>query len=80
MSKNSNWNNHPSRGVVVDVEFDDKAPASDLRRLTCKTRRNARLRFEVAQHLDEHTVRAIAIAQYRWLKRGDEVDCHWRTD
>ena len=61
-------------GVVVDVEFkngDAKLPAiydalhvqNDGRTLT----------LEVAQHLDEHTVRAIALQSTDGLKRGAEV-------
>jgi F-type H+-transporting ATPase subunit beta len=61
-------------GVVVDVEFKDndrKLPAiydalhvkHDGRTLT----------LEVAQHLDEHTVRAIALQSTDGLKRGAEV-------
>ncbi len=59
-------------GVVVDIEFrEGKIPAiydalhvnNDERELT----------LEVAQHLDEHTVRAIALQSTDGLKRGAEV-------
>lgn len=59
-------------GVVVDVEFSEaKLPAiydalevkSDDRNIT----------LEVAQHLDEHTVRAIALQSTDGLRRGSEV-------
>ena len=58
-------------GVVVDVEFDGELPAiydalTTLRDKTVVT-------LEVAQHLDERTVRAIALASTDGLKRGDAV-------
>ena len=59
-------------GVVVDVEFqEDKLPAiydALHTELDGKT-----LTLEVAQHLDEHSVRAISLASTDGLRRGDEV-------
>lgn len=58
-------------GVVVDVQFDGKIPAiNDALHIKQK---NGTLTLEVAQHLDEHSVRAIALATTDGLKRGDEV-------
>src|SRR5664279_3934320 len=55
-------------GVVADVEFkDSKLPAIyDALKVN-------NIVFEVAQHLDEHTVRAIAMSSTDGLKRGQEV-------
>ena len=59
-------------GVVVDVEFaDGKLPAINDALDTKVADRTAVL--EVAQHLDEHTVRAIAMSSTDGLRRGDEV-------
>jgi F-type H+-transporting ATPase subunit beta len=59
-------------GVVVDVEFKGKTLPSIYDALT--TELNGRtVTFEVAQHLDEHTVRAIAMQSTDGLKRGDAV-------
>lgn len=58
-------------GVVVDVQFDGKIPAiNDALHIK---RKNGTLTLEVAQHLDEHSVRAIALATTDGLKRGDDV-------
>ena len=59
-------------GVVVDVEFPaDKLPAIYN---ALKTKVGEReLVLEVAQHLSESSVRAIALATTDGLKRGDEV-------
>jgi len=61
-------------GVVVDVEFagNDLPGIYDallIQRDTLKT-----ITLEVAQHLDEHTVRAIAMSSTDGLKRGDGVE------
>ena len=60
-------------GVVIDVEFakDVKLPAIyDALEL----RQGEKvLTLEVAQHLDEHTVRTIALSSTDGVKRGDEV-------
>lgn len=59
-------------GVVVDVEFaDGKLPAINDALDTKVADRTSVL--EVAQHLDEHTVRAIAMSSTDGLRRGDEV-------
>ncbi len=59
-------------GVVVDVEFDkDNLPAIyDALETTLD---GQTLVFEVAQHLDERSVRAIAMSSTDGLKRGQEV-------
>ena len=60
-------------GVVIDVEFagDVNLPAI-FDALTVK-RGNEMVTLEVAQHLNEHTVRAIAMSSTDGLRRGDEV-------
>lgn len=59
-------------GVVVDVEFAKGNLPAIYDALHIK-RDKAVLTLEVAQHLDEHTVRAIAMAATDGLRRGDEV-------
>lgn len=59
-------------GVVVDVEFDDKKLPAIYDALTTKLG-DTTLTLEVAQHLDERTVRAIAMSSTDGLKRGDTV-------
>jgi len=58
-------------GVVVDVEFTTDIPA--IYDALTISRGDRVVTLEVAQHLDEHTVRAIALATTDGLKRGDEV-------
>ena len=58
-------------GPVVDVYFDDKLP-SILNALHIK-KDNNRIVLEVAQHLGEGTVRAVAMSATDGLKRGQEV-------
>lgn len=58
-------------GVVVDVEFKTGLPAI-YDALTIQ-RDKSILTLEVAQHLDEHTVRSIAMAGTDGLQRGQEV-------
>lgn len=58
-------------GVVVDAEFDGALPAI-YDALTVQ-HGDAVVTLEVAQHLDEHTVRAIALSSTDGLKRGAEV-------
>ena len=60
-------------GVVVDVEFGDKALPAIYDALTTKLN-DRTITFEVAQHLDERTVRAIALQSTDGLKRGDVVE------
>jgi F-type H+-transporting ATPase subunit beta len=60
-------------GVVVDIEF----LAGDLPAIydALHVQRNKETTtLEVAQHLDEHTVRAISMASTDGLKRGDKVE------
>lgn len=59
-------------GVVVDVEFADGTIPAIYDALHIK-RGKSTLTLEVAQHLDEHTVRSIALAATDGLRRGDEV-------
>ena len=60
-------------GVVVDVEFiQDKLPGI-YEALHAKLG-NKTVVLEVAQHLDEHTVRAIAMSSTDGMKRGSEVE------
>jgi F-type H+-transporting ATPase subunit beta len=58
-------------GVVVDVEFDGELPAIYDAVLLKQAKRTVTL--EVAQHLDEKTVRTIALSSTDGLRRGDEV-------
>ena len=58
-------------GVVVDVEFAGELP-SIYDAVTLK-RGKETVTLEVAQHLDEHTVRSIALSNTDGLRRGDEV-------
>lgn len=58
-------------GVVVDVEFDGSLPAIyDALQID---RDGTILTLEVAQHLSENSVRAIALTTTDGLRRGDEV-------
>jgi F-type H+-transporting ATPase subunit beta len=59
-------------GVVVDVEFSKGALPTIYDALHIKRPKGV-LTLEVAQHLDEQTVRAIALAATDGLKRGEEV-------
>jgi F-type H+-transporting ATPase subunit beta len=59
-------------GVVVDVEFNDKNLPSMYDALQIK-RADKTITLEVAQHLDERTVRTIAMSSTDGLKRGEEV-------
>lgn len=59
-------------GVVVDVEFDKTALPAIYDALEVQLD-DKKLVLEVAQHLDERSVRAIAMASTDGLKRGDEV-------
>jgi F-type H+-transporting ATPase subunit beta len=59
-------------GVVVDVEFEkDTLPA--IYDALIIEREDAKLYLEVAQHLSETTVRAIALSSTDGLRRGDTV-------
>ena len=59
-------------GVVVDVEFDGKNLPAIYDALHVKHGDRV-VTLEVAQHLDEHTVRAISLQSTDGLKRGQEV-------
>ena len=66
-------------GVVVDVEFStDNLPAI-YNALTTELDGNT-LTLEVAQHLSESSVRAIALGSTDGLERGAVVDRHRRAD
>lgn len=60
-------------GAVVDIEFDGNLPAILNALETTNAATGARLVFEVAQHLGEGTVRAIAMDATDGLVRGQEV-------
>jgi len=59
-------------GVVIDVEFEANLPAINDALLIQHSDRTITL--EVAQHLDEKTVRSIALSTTDGLKRGQEVE------
>jgi F-type H+/Na+-transporting ATPase subunit beta len=59
-------------GVVIDVEFEVKKLPAMYDALEIKHDGKV-ITLEVAQHLDERTVRTIALASTDGLKRGDEV-------
>src|ERR1044072_6367851 len=66
-------------GAVVDVSFEDgELPAIlnalETKNKDAKTGKEVRLVFEVAQHLGENTVRAIAMDTTEGLVRGQEVN------
>lgn len=58
-------------GVVVDVEFNGEVPAIYEALLVKHGDRTVTL--EVAQHLDEKTIRAVSLQSTDGLKRGQEV-------
>ena len=60
-------------GVVVDVEFDKDTDLPAIYDALTVKRENETLTLEVAQHLSENIVRAIAMSSTDGLKRGDEV-------
>ena len=60
-------------GVVVDVEFD-KGQLPAIYDALHVDRGEERLVLEVAQHLSETSVRAIALSSTDGLKRGESVD------
>jgi F-type H+-transporting ATPase subunit beta len=59
-------------GVVIDIEFKDKNLPLIYDALHVM-RGAEQVTLEVAQHLDERTVRTIALSSTDGLKRGDEV-------
>src|SRR3954466_2427355 len=65
-------------GAVVDVSFENgELPAIlnalETKNIDAKTGKEVRLVFEVAQHLGENAVRAIAMDTTEGLTRGQEV-------
>src|SRR6201991_808774 len=64
-------------GAVVDVEFEGGLPAIlnalETTNIDPRTGEKIRLVFEVAQHLGQNTVRAIAMDTTEGLVRGQEV-------
>src|ERR1700753_1140766 len=64
-------------GAVVDVEFEGHLPAIlsalETTNVDQRTGEPFRLVFEVAQHLGENTVRAIAMDTTEGLTRGQAV-------
>jgi F0F1-type ATP synthase beta subunit len=60
-------------GVVVDVEFAQGGLPAIYDALEIERKDKAVVVLEVAQHLDERTVRAISMSSTDGLKRGDAV-------
>src|SRR5262249_11813401 len=64
-------------GAVVDVQFEGPLPeilnALETTNIDPRTNKEVRLVFEVAQHLGENAVRAIAMDSTEGLVRGAEV-------
>ena len=60
-------------GVVVDVEFPRDVELPAIYDALHVKNGDENLVLEVAQHLDEHTVRAIALSSTDGLSRGAEV-------
>ena len=58
-------------GAVVDIKFDDHLP--EILNALETQNNNSRLVLEVAQHLGESTVRAIAMHSTEGLTRGQQV-------
>ncbi len=58
-------------GVVIDVEFEGKLPS--IYDALLIEHDGKRIVLEVAQHLDEHTVRAISLQNTDGLRRGQSV-------
>ncbi|MBM3210183.1 F0F1 ATP synthase subunit beta [Candidatus Saccharibacteria bacterium] len=61
-------------GVVVDVRFSDDAAMPAIYDALRVQREDETVTLEVAQHLDEHSVRAIALSSTDGLTRGQEVE------
>jgi len=60
-------------GVVVDVEFDKDIKLPAVYDALEIKHDDVTITLEVAQHLDEHTVRTIALSSTDGLKRDEEV-------
>lgn len=61
-------------GVVVDVEFGEKDKLPAIYDALRVAHGDKTVTLEVAQHLDEHTVRTIALQSTDGLKRGADVE------
>ena len=60
-------------GVVVDVEFSGDAHLPAIYDALHVEQGGKTITLEVAQHLDEHTVRAIALSSTDGIRRGQDV-------
>ena len=60
-------------GVVIDAEFADEKHLPAIYDALTVEYKGQTITLEVAQHLDEHTVRAISMSSTDGLKRGDKV-------
>lgn len=60
-------------GVVIDVEFAEGVGLPAIYDALTVQRGKEAVTLEVAQHLDEHSVRAISLSSTDGLKRGDDV-------
>lgn len=60
-------------GVVVDVEFEEGSRPPAIYDALHVEHEGRTITLEVAQHLDEHTVRTIALSSTDGLKRGQAV-------
>lgn len=60
-------------GVVVDVEFAEGAALPAIYDALTIDHNDKLITLEVAQHLDEHTVRAVSLQSTDGLRRGQEV-------
>ena len=60
-------------GVVVDVEFAEGIALPAIYDALTIAHNDKTITLEVAQHLDEHTVRAISLQSTDGLPRGKEV-------
>ena len=58
-------------GAVVDIEFNDQLPA--IYNLVKVNKNSIEYSFEVQQHINPKTVRAISLSSTEGLSRGDEV-------
>lgn len=61
-------------GVVVDVEFPEKEALPHINDALRAQHDKQTVTLEVAQHLDEHTVRSIAMSSTDGLERDDPVE------
>lgn len=60
-------------GVVIDAEFADAKNLPAIYDALTIEHNKQTITVEVAQHLDEHTVRAISMSSTDGLRRGDKV-------